>query len=82
MHLERREDGQMAETTRADSCDGEIHVHTFDHSGCEERRSRLLRISGPEDVTRGYDLAYARVIDNWDADVRRWGRGRQAEAAG
>ncbi len=75
MHLTLGDDGSMVEIARADSCDGEVHVHTFDHRGVEVNRKVLLAVTSPEDVARGYDLAYKRVIDQWETDRRRWARG-------
>jgi len=76
MHLTLGDDGSMVEIARADSCDGEVHVHTFDHRGAEVNRKALLAVTSPEDVACGYDLAYKRVIDQWETDRRRWVRGR------
>jgi hypothetical protein len=76
MHWTLADDGSMMEIARADSCDGEVHVHTFDRLGNQVNRVRLLHVTGPEDVDRGYGLAYSRIIDRWEADRRRWVRGQ------
>jgi hypothetical protein len=76
MHLTLTDDGRMVEIARADSRHGEIHVHTFDRHGIQVNRVTLLRVTRPEDVERGYELAYSRVIDRWEADRRRWASGR------
>jgi hypothetical protein len=76
MHLTLSDDGRMVEITRADSRHGEVHVHSFDRHGAQVGRVTLLGISCPEDVDRGYEVAYSRVIDRWEADRRRWASGR------
>jgi hypothetical protein len=76
MHLTRDDDGRMVEIARGDSCDGEAHMHTFDKQHKEVNRKPLLAVTEPEDVARGYDLVYKRVVDQWEADLRRWARGR------
>jgi hypothetical protein len=75
IHLTPGDDGRMVEIARADSCDGEVHVHTFNSHGTQVNRVTLLRVTRPEHVDRGYEPAYSRVIGQWEADRRRWARG-------
>lgn len=63
--------GTWEEVLRVDTAHAEVHVHHFRRAGGESREV-LATITGPNDVTRGYDEAYAMVLAGWNDNVRRW----------
>ena len=67
--------GEWRHVAMADSChDVDVHLHQYG------RRSDarvgdpevLLPVTSANDIHRGYDLAYTRVVEGWVENHRRW----------
>lgn len=58
-----------------DSChDVDVHLHRYSRS-TENRVGEpetLVPVTCMSDLQRGYDLAYARVFDDWANNLQRW----------
>lgn len=68
--------GKWREVAKADSShDDEVHVHQFGRRSGEEvgGGTELIHpIKCEQDVADGYDVAYVRIVDNWEDNKRRW----------
>jgi hypothetical protein len=67
--------GRWVHVAICDSCHGSIHIHRYGRSDPGERiglPDHLMDVTCLDDVGRGYDLAYERIVDDWKANKQRW----------
>lgn len=59
----------------ADSChENEIHLHRYSRNTAQRvgDPEHLMPVERQADVQEGYELAYARVVENWAENHGRW----------
>ena len=67
--------GRWRDVTMADSAhDDEVHLHRYGRSPDREieNTEHVCPITCQGDVESGYDVAYDRVVTNWQANKQRW----------
>lgn len=69
-------DGAKTKIARIDCCHGTIHRHQYDQNGQDVYDGRVILVIPPDDgwaiVDSGYDEAYDVMLNEWDANLRRW----------